>query len=87
MPALPNNPRPRAIPPEIILANEVKQLTRHVQRMTSMRYRFLYGIIEGFGGVIGATLIVSLVLFLLTQLEQVRFMKPFVEALLRLVGQ
>lgn len=86
---MPQKPLPpkKVIHPEIVLAKEVSDLTKLVKRMTSLRMRFLFGIIEGFGGVIGATIVVSIALFVLTQLEQVGFLKPFVESILNLAGK
>lgn len=77
----------KEVAPELVLANEVKILNKFIKRMTSMRYRFLYGIIEGFGGVIGATILVSIVVFILTKLEGIEFLRPIAESILNLAGK
>jgi len=64
------------------LARIHKELTRH----NSLRFKFLSGIIFGFGSVIGGTVIVSIALFILTQLTDICVIRPWIEGFLNFIN-
>lgn len=47
--------------------------------------RFLQGIVGGFGTVIGATILVTLFVLILTQLGHIDFLKPIVERIIDII--
>lgn len=61
----PSNPSKQNIDNPIIeLNNNVLKLIKLLKRTNSFQYRFVSGIFTGFGTVIGATVVVSVVIFL-----------------------
>ncbi len=57
----------------------------HPNRKRLYRTAFTKGLVSGFGGVLGATLVVALLLWLLSLLNQVPFVGPVFENLQRTI--
>lgn len=70
-----------------IIVTELIKMHRELKRYNSMKATFLRGIVSGFGYVIGATVVVSIVLFILAQLSHVGVLKPFIEGFLAFIGK
>lgn len=51
----------------------------YLNKRTSIRMSFLKGIAGGFGGVIGATVVVALVVWLLSVFGNISLLKPFTD--------
>lgn len=81
------NSKKQDLQPELVLSEEIKKLNNNFKKTTMIRYRLLFGIVEGFGGVIGATIVVSIVIFVLNRLENIDFLRPLVESILNLAGK
>ena len=67
------------------LTKEMKELTKELKISNSLSNRFLMAIITGFGTVIGATLLIALMLFILSKLATFETLKPFVEQIVQIV--
>jgi len=70
-----------------IIVTELVKMHKELRRYNSMRMTFLRGIVAGFGYVIGATVVVSIALFILAQLSNVGVLKPFIEGFFDLIGK
>lgn len=57
-----------AHPEELDLAEEIKELRKHLTRINSFRYRLLLGIIGGVGTAIGATVIAAILFVIISRL-------------------
>ena len=64
---------------------EIRLLNEQLSYLNSWRTKFLTGIITGFATVMGATVVVALVIFILTQLATIEWLKPFVEDIVNIV--
>ncbi len=54
-------------------------LTGYISRGEMMKMSFLKGVATGFGGVIGATIVVALLLWILSLLDSIPFVGPIFE--------
>lgn len=81
---MPNNQQP-PIDKEIL--NELKKLNSKLKQNYTFRKRFAMGVINGFGTVIGATVLVSLALLLLKQFATIDFVEPIVDRIIDVVEQ
>lgn len=70
---------------DIELAKEIHKLNKYVEKLTSPTQRFFWGIIQGFGSVIGATVLVSILLYILAQLAQIGVLKPFIDSFINFI--
>jgi hypothetical protein len=66
---------------------QMKELTKQVAASNSSSRRFLLGIVQGFGTVIGATLLVALVLFILGLLAKFGIFSGFSTWLVETIGR
>lgn len=72
------------------ISRELKILNQNVEQLNkrqAFKNRFFAGIFQGFGTVIGATLLVSLTLFLLRQLANVDIIEPLVSRILEIINE
>lgn len=70
---------------EAALLAEMKRLRKELAKGNSSHRRFWMGVAGGFGTVIGATVVVAVVLFILTKLASIEVIKPFVEQIVHIV--
>ncbi len=70
---------------ETALLAEMKRFRKELAKGNSAHRKFWMGVATGFGTVIGATLIVAIALFILTQLASIEIIKPFVEQIVHIV--
>ncbi len=76
---------------EITLVKEVKELTKEVKRLKKLEFvkvlkhpwkymwlSFLHGLMVGFGWVIGASVLVALLIYILAQIQFVPYIGDFV---------
>lgn len=68
------------------LIRELRALNEQLAYLNSWKTKFLTGVITGFATVVGATLVVALVIFILTQLATIQWLKPFVEEVVNIVS-
>ncbi len=61
------------------LIKELHLLRKELRLANSWRYRLLLALITGFGTVFGATVVVALVLFILSQLASIELIRPLIE--------
>lgn len=61
------------------LIHELQLLRRELRIANAFRYKFLGGLLTGLGTVLGATLLVAIVIFILSQLATIEIIKPFIE--------
>lgn len=66
-------------------SHEIKALIQELRRSNSLEQKFISALITGFGTVIGATLLVALLIFLLSKLATIESLKPFVEQIVDIV--
>jgi hypothetical protein len=71
---------------EKTLPEALEEANTHLKRLASFRFRFLFGIIEGFGAVIGATIVVSIAVIILSQLATIDFLEPVINEIFKLSG-
>ncbi len=55
--------------------------TGYIDHNQAYKYSFFKGLASGFGGVIGATIVVAILLWLLSAFKQVPFVGPFVDSI------
>lgn len=68
-----------------VLDKEIKLLRKELEKSNSPKRQFIQGVLSGLGGVIGATVVVSILVFILSQLENVSFVEPFIKDIVRMV--
>lgn len=68
-----------------ILSQEIAVLIKELHAANSYRQKFFSSIIQGFATVIGATLLVAIAIYILTQLATIEFLRPFVQAIVDMV--
>lgn len=77
--------------PQLRLIHELALLRRSIDRNTiavqSVRRRFFFGLVNGFGAVIGATILVSLTLWILRPFSETWFLGPFVKSIIHEVEE
>lgn len=61
------------------LIKELHLLRKELRLANSWKYRLLLSLLTGFGTVFGATVVVALVLFVLSQLASIELIRPLVE--------
>jgi hypothetical protein len=66
---------------------EMRALRQEVRNSNSFWQKFIGGILAGFGTVIGATLVVAFLIYLLTQLASIEWLKPLVEEIVKIVDR
>lgn len=76
---LPADPEQRLIHELVLLRRSIDRNTLAVQ---SVRRRFFFGLVNGFGAVIGATILVSIVLWILRPFSNTWFLGPFVKSVI-----
>lgn len=67
------------------LIKELHLLRQELRMANSWKHRFLWAVITGFGTVMGATVVVAIVLFILAQLASIEVIRPFVEWVVHIV--
>ena len=84
-------PNPNQNTPQIetnkIIIHELIKIHKELKKFNSLRLRFLIGITSGFGYVVGASVVVSLVLLILTKLAEIGVLRPWIEAFFGLIGK
>lgn len=68
------------------LINSINKLNRIMVKSTNLRYSFLRGLASGFGGILGATLILAIFLWGLSKLEYVPIIGSFVSQITKISG-
>ncbi len=69
------------------LINSINKLNKIMSKSVSLRYSFLRGMASGFGGILGATLILTIFLWILSQLEYVPIIGGFISQITDFVVQ
>ncbi len=67
------------------LIKELHLLRQELRIANSWKQRLLWAVIAGFGTVMGATVVVAVVLFILAQLASIELIRPFVEWVVHIV--
>lgn len=67
------------------LIKELHLLRLELRMANSWKHRLLWAVITGFGTVMGATVVVAIVLFILAQLASIEVIRPFVEWVVHIV--
>ena len=67
------------------LIKELHLLRQELRMANSWKHRLLWAVITGFGTVMGATVVVAIVLFILAQLASIELIRPFVEWVVHIV--
>jgi hypothetical protein len=67
------------------LIKELHLLRQELRMANSWKHRLLWSVITGFGTVMGATVVVAIVLFILAQLASIELIRPFVEWVVHIV--
>lgn len=49
--------------------------------------RFMLGVVSGFGAVIGATIVVALLVYILSKLATIELLRPFIEQIIDIVNR
>lgn len=70
---------------EAVLTRELHLLRKELHLANSWKHKLLFGILTGFGTVMGATVVVALVLYILAQLATIEFFRPVVEWVVQIV--
>jgi hypothetical protein len=68
-----------------ILIREIRELTKEVRLSNSFWRKFLLALLTGLGTVIGATVLVAVLIFFLSQLASFDFLRPFVQDIVQIV--
>ena len=69
------------------ISKEIIEIRKVIEkRQDTFMNRFLLGIVGGFGAVIGATLIVAILLYFLTKLATIDFLKPVIEQIIDIIN-
>ncbi len=73
----------------IELLQEIKQLNQQFQKNNKNQSNFLrfllIGMMQGFGTIIGATILVALFLFLLRPFTNVNWIRPYVDQIIQII--
>lgn len=69
------------------LINSINKSNKIMTKSASLRYSFLRGLASGFGGILGATLILTIFLWFLSQLEYVPIIGGFISQITDFVVQ
>jgi hypothetical protein len=67
---------------------DVHLITEYLHRFKktqTLRYRFLSAMVNGFGTVLGATVLVSVVVFILKQFANIQLIEPLVSRIVQIV--
>lgn len=67
---------------------ELEHLNKNFKKViqySSFKARFLAGMMTGLGGVIGATLLLSILLFILQQVATIKWLEPLVKEVISIV--
>ena len=67
------------------LSRQLALLTRELRISNSFKQKFVGALISGFGTVIGATLLVALLIFILSQLASIELIRPLVQNIVEVV--
>ncbi len=67
------------------LIKELHLLRKELRLANSWKYRLVLALLTGFGTVFGATVVVALVLFILSQLASIELIRPLVEWVVHIV--
>lgn len=67
------------------LSRQLAMLTRELRTANSFKQKFVGALITGFGTVIGATLLVALLIFILSQLASIELIRPLVQDIVTVV--
>lgn len=70
---------------DVILSQEIAVLITELRRANSLRQKLISALLTGFATVLGATLLVTIVIYVLTQLANIEALRPFVEAIVTMV--
>jgi hypothetical protein len=68
-----------------MLAKEIRELTKELKTTNSFSQKFLLALVNGFGTVIGATVLIAILIFILSKLANIEFLKPFVQTIVETV--
>lgn len=69
----------------VALIKELHLLRKELRLANSWKYRLVLALLTGFGTVFGATVVVALVLFILSQLASIELIRPLVEWVVHIV--
>lgn len=67
------------------LSRQLALLTRELRISNSFKQKFIGALITGFGTVIGATILVALLVFILSQLASIELIRPLVQDIVNVV--
>ncbi|MCC6643527.1 hypothetical protein IT411_02155 [Candidatus Peregrinibacteria bacterium] len=67
------------------LSRQLAILTKELRTSNSFKQKVIGALITGFGTVIGATVLVALLIFLLTQLASIEMIRPMVQSIVEIV--
>ncbi|MCC7432618.1 hypothetical protein IT412_03780 [Candidatus Peregrinibacteria bacterium] len=68
-----------------IITKELAALIKELKIANSFKQKFFSSLLGGFATVIGATLVVAIVIYLLTQLANIEVLRPFIENIVSMV--
>ncbi len=68
------------------LNSELKRLTKINYKNNSYRHTFFMGLLSGFAWVIGATIVVAIFVYILTQLSHIDLLRPLIEKIIEIVN-
>ncbi len=71
--------------PSETLIHQIALLTKELRLANSLPHKFTAGLLTGLGTAIGATLLVAILIFILTQLSSIELLRPFVENIVNMV--
>lgn len=75
----------KKISPEQELSKQLSILIKEIKITNSLKHKFLLSLVTGLGTVIGATVLVALLIFILSKLATIEVIKPFVENVVEIV--
>jgi hypothetical protein len=68
------------------ILNELKAIKKEIAlQTTGFKNKFLSGVVYGFGGLVGATILVSILLVILRQFASVNILRPTVTRIIEIV--
>ncbi len=81
-----DTPKPPTMPETLEnLSQQIHRWNKELTAANSFRNKFIGGLLTGFGTVLGATLLVALLVFILSQLASIELIRPFIEEITHIV--
>jgi hypothetical protein len=65
----------------------IRKDLRKTSEIFNLKRKFISSMVGGFGTVLGATVLVSLLIFILTQLATIQILEPIVKAVITIVAR